>query len=167
MRHVVGGIVFLSQTDASSLEALAKMPWYVIAFLAIGGSGVIAAAVARVWAFISHYLTTKQQQAIKLADEERARRDARTKAEVEQLEALTTMARDMPKHFTLLTNEIKESNVLMRQEIAENTRAVNGFVAAWNDEKRILLAAIAQKLGVPTKDDSGSSGTRRVSSSGL
>jgi len=167
MRVDAPTLVFLSQTTSDHVDGLARAPWWFFAFLAlIGGTG----GVAKAWSYFGEVLRDRRERARRAEAEERARRDAKNKAEIkasealaEQAEALANMARSMPQQFQNVTSELREANQLMRAELAENTRAINGFAAAWNDEKRVLLAAIANKLGVQTTDEPS---LRRVSSPG-
>ena len=156
MRLDAPALVLLSQTARDNIDGLARAPWWFFAFLVlIGGT----AGAAKLWSFCGEVLRDKREAAKALAADEKARRDTLNKAEVEQREALTAMARDVPQQFRQVTDAMREANDLMRKELAENTRAVNTFAAAWNDEKRVLLAAIANKLGVQTIDEA----TRRAS----
>jgi hypothetical protein len=157
MRVDAPAIVFLAQTASESLDGLARAPWWAVMILALLGG---TAGIAKAWSVVAEYLRDKRDAAKRAADEEKLRRDAKAKAEIEQIEALTLMARNVEPLFSRLAQDTREANELMRREIAdnaraiaENTRATYAMVTAWNDEKRMLLSAIAQKLGVQTSVD--------------
>jgi hypothetical protein len=152
MQRFACGIVFLSQTDSVTVETLAKLPWYAVAFLAVGGSVGLAAAIRVVWTYATNYWSTKQQHAMKIAEEERALRAARHRAEIEQHEALAALARGVPEQFKSMTNEMREANKLTRDEVANNTLTLNRLIAALNDERHALMLAMAKKLGVQSDD---------------
>jgi hypothetical protein len=172
MRVDAPAIVFLCQTAGDSLDSFARAPWWAVMILALLGG---TAGIAKAWSVVAEYLRDKRELARRLADEEKLRRDAKLKAEIEQLEALTSMARDVPKQFHAMTTSfdaalarIGETNALISKRIdesAEATRALRGEVHELKDElrsdTRALVAAIAGKLGVQTNTDETNLTARR------
>lgn len=175
MRVDASHLVFLYQTSVDGLDGLSRAPWPALLFLAlIGGT----AGAAKIWSFVAEHLREKREIAKRAADEDRARRDAKTKAEIEQIEALTSMARDVPKQFDSMAtrfdaalSKIGETNALMAKRIDENTseqRALRSEVHELKDElrsdTRALVSAIAGKLGIQSnQDETNASGVRRLS----
>lgn len=178
MRGDVSVVVFLSQTLANEIDASAKMPWWALWVLAlIGGT----AGAAKLWSAIVDYLREQREVAKRAADEEKLRRDAKAQAEIEQVQALTSMARDVPRQFDVMTktfdaalSKIGETNALMSKRLDENTneqRALRAEVHELKDELRSdtreLVSAIAKKLDIQVAAaETNSSGVRRLSSPG-
>jgi hypothetical protein len=159
--HVdVPTIVFLSQTASEHIDGLARAPWWFFAVLAlIGGT----AGAAKGWSVLAEYLKDKREAAKRLAEEEKLRRDAKAKAEVEQIEALTTMARDVPRRLDQFANELSASNRILAQQVEANTRALVDMRSEIASDTRALVLAIAGKLGVQTNSDETNHVTRRSS----
>lgn len=133
----------------------------------IGGS----AGVAVIHKIIAEHLREKREDARRQADEEKLRRDAKNKAEVEQIEALTAMARGVPAEFAAMgarferiAIEQRTSNELTREFLAAHTRSVDALREEMASESRGIMKAMAVKLGVQTVDETNS--TRRASSPG-
>jgi hypothetical protein len=153
-------IVFLSQTASESLDSLARAPWWAVMILALLGG---TAGIAKAWSVVAEYLKDKREIERRLADEEKIRRDAKTKAEVEQIEALTTMARDVPKRLDQFAGELSASNRILAQQVEANTRALVDMRSEIASDTRALVLAIAGKLGVQTNGDETNLVTRRSS----
>jgi hypothetical protein len=151
-------IVFLSQTASESLDSLARAPWWAVMILALLGG---TAGIAKAWSVVAEYLKDKREIERRLADEEKIRRDAKTKAEVEQIEALTTMARDVPKRLDQFAGELSASNRILAQQVEANTRALVDMRSEIASDTRALVLAIAGKLGVQTNGDETNSTARR------
>jgi hypothetical protein len=157
----VPAIVFLSQTASESLDSLARAPWWAVMILALLGG---TAGIAKAWSVLSEYLKDKRDLARRLADEDKLRRDAKAKAEVDQLEALTSMARDVPKRLDQFASELSASNRILAQQVEANTRALVDMRSEIASDTRALVMAIAGKLGVQTSaDETNPSGGRRQS----
>lgn len=178
MRVDTPALVFLSQTTVDHVDGLSRAPWQFFAFLVlIGGT----AGIAKLWTVIGEYIKDKREVAKRAADEEKLRRDAKVQAEIEQVQALTLMARDVPRQFDVMTktfdaalSKIGETNSIMSKRLDENTneqRALRAEVHELKDELRSdtreLVQAIARQLGTQTsRDETNSSGVRRLSSPG-
>ena len=119
------------------------------------------AGIAKAWSVVAEYLRDKRELARRLADEEKIRRDAKTKAEVEQIEALTTMARDVPRRLDQFAGELSESNRILAKQVEANTRALVDMRSEIASDTRALVMAIAGKLGVQTNVDETNSNARR------
>lgn len=154
----VPALVFLSQTAAESLDGLARAPWWAIMILALLGG---TAGIAKAWSVVAEYLRDKRDAAKRAADEEKIRRDAKAKAEVEQIEALTTMARDVPKRLDQFAHELSASNRILAQQVEANTRALVDMRSEIASDTRALVLAIAGKLGVQTNSDETNLTARR------
>lgn len=175
MRLDVPTVVFLSQTIANEIDALARAPWWAAwLVLALGGT----AGAARAWTLLADHLKEKRELARRAADEDRARRDAKAAAEIEQLNAMTSMARDVPKHFDAMKeafatalSKIGETNALMSKRIDENTAATNKLSDSVHElqgelrsDTRELVQAIARQVGAQRiHDETNASGVRRLS----
>ncbi|MGL5363138.1 MAG: hypothetical protein ACRDBH_09670 [Bosea sp. (in: a-proteobacteria)] len=166
MRFAVLAIVFLSQTSA--VESLSTTTWPGL-ILAILGGGTGVAVLHKI---IAEHLREKREDARRQADEEKLRRDAKNKAEVEQIEALTAMARGVPAEFAAMGSrferiaiEQRTSNELTREFLAAHTRSVDALREEMASESRGIMKALAVKLGVQTTSDETNS-NRRASSPG-
>jgi hypothetical protein len=141
------------------------MTWPGFFLAVLGGS----AGVAALHKIISVHLREKREDARRQAEEDKVRRDAKNKAEVEQIEALTTMARSVPASFAAMGErferiaiEQRTSNELTREFLATNTRAVEALRDELASDARAIMKAMAQKLGVQTNVDETNI-TRRAS----
>lgn len=173
MRFIVGSIVFLSQTSAT--DSLSTTTWPGLILAMIGGS----AGVAVIHKIIAEHLREKREDARRQADEDKLRRDAKHKAEVEQIEALTDMARASPKQFDAMATRfdaalarVAETNALTAKRIDENTAATHelraelrGLKGEMHDDTRAIVLAIAGKLGVQSNHDETNLSARRSSPS--
>ncbi len=156
MRFDAPTLVFLSQTVQEHVDGLARAPWWFFAFLAlIGGT----AGIAKLWAVVGEYVKDKREAAKALAAEEKARRDAKTKAEVEQSEALTAMARDVPRQFELMGKrhddfaaKLVESNRVLAEHVLATKQSQDELRKEIHDDTRALVLAIAGKVGVQPED---------------
>jgi len=173
MQRFAYGIVFLSQTSA--VDSLSTTTWPGLILAMIGGS----AGVAVIHKIIAEHLREKREDARRQADEDKVRRDAKSKAEVEQIEALTTMARNVPtqyeaiaQRFEAALSKIGETNALTARRIDENSASqlalrdeVHELKNELRSDTRALVTAIAGKLGVQTNADETNI-SRRASSPG-
>jgi ABC-type phosphonate transport system ATPase subunit len=162
----VHGLVFLSQTSAVDSLSTTTWPGLILAILG-GGTGV-----AVLHKIIAEHLREKREDARRQADEEKLRRDAKNKAEVEQIEALTAMARGVPAEFAAMgarferiAIEQRTSNELTREFLAAHTRSVDALREEMASESRGIMKAMAVKLGVQTTADETNS-SRRASNPG-
>lgn len=160
------GIVFLAQLSAT--DSLSTTTWPGLILAMIGGS----AGVAVIHKIIAEHLREKREDARRQADEEKLRRDAKNKAEVEQIEALTAMARGVPAEFAAMragferiATEQRTSNELTREFLAAHTRSVDALREEMASESRGIMKAVAVKLGIQTSSDETNS-TRRASNPG-
>ncbi len=177
MRVDAPALVFLSQTATDGLDGLGRAPWWAVMALALLGG---TAGVAKVWSVVAEHLHDVREQQRRVAEEEKIRRDAKAKAEIEQIEALTSMARAMPKQFQAMGTQLNDvatrladSNGLMIKQIEAsarqteaNTKAIIELRGEMSSDTRALVLAIAGKLGVQS-DEPGASGVRRLSSPDL
>lgn len=154
MRWFVVGIVFLSQTSA--VESLSTTTWPGLILAMLGGS----AGVAIIHKIVAEHLREKREDARRQADEDKLRRDAKSKAEVEQIEALTAMARGVPAQFIAMGErferiaiEQRTSNELTREFLATHTRSVDALREEMSSDTRAIVKAMAHKLGVQTSHD--------------
>lgn len=167
MRLDVPTIVFLSRTAGESLDGLTRAPWPALLALALLGG---TASVAKIWSVAAKYLDDKREAAKREADEERARRDAKTKAEIEQTQALTDMARSFPSHFAeaarsqeALAREIRDAIGVLSRGQAENNKELAEIRREMASDTRALVQAIAAKVGVQSNNDEPTSiGFRRA-----
>lgn len=156
MRADAPALVFLSQTTAEHLDGLARAPWWFFAFvLLIGGS----AGIAKLWSVVGEYLKDKREIAKTLAAEEKVRRDEKAKAEREQSEALTAMARDVPRQFELMGKrhddfaaKLVESNRVLAEHVLATKLSQDELRKEIHDDTRALVLAIAGKVGVQHED---------------
>ena len=165
MQRFVASIVFLSQTSA--VDSLSTTTWPGLILAMIGGS----AGVAVLHKIIAEHLREKREDARRQADEDKLRRDAKSKAEVEQIEALTAMARGVPAQLIAMGERVERivieqrtSNELTREFLAAHTRAVDALRDELSSDARAMMKAVAQKLGIPTNDVETNSITRRAGS---
>lgn len=158
----------LAQIAAADLENANRAPWWVLAALGfLGGT----AGVAKIWSALGKYLDDKRDAAKRAAEEEKLRRDAKAKAEIEQIEALTSMARDVPKQFEAMTTrfdaaltKVAETNALTARRLDELTVATRELTSELHSDTRAIVHAIAGKLGIQNNaDETNSSGGRRIS----
>ena len=166
MQRFAYGIVFLSQTSA--VDSLSTTTWPGLILAMIGGS----AGVAVLHKIIAEHLREKREDARRQADEDKVRRDAKCKAEVEQIEALTAMARGVPAQFIAMGErferiaiEQRTSNELTREFLASHTRSVDALRDELSSDARAIMKAMAQKLGVQTNADE-TNANRRASNPG-
>lgn len=157
-------MVFLSQTATTDMLATTTWPGLILALL---GGGVGVTFVHRI---IAEHLREKRELAKQLASEEKHRRDAKLKAEVEQLEALTTMARSVPEQFAsmgkrwdALASELVESHRMLSTKVDGNTKELAEVRREMASDTRALVSAIAGKLGVQTNSDEPTVTARRSS----
>jgi hypothetical protein len=170
MRVDVPNIVCLLQTAHDNADALTRAPWWALWILAaLGGT----AGAAKIWSVVAEYLKDKRDAAKLAAEEDKLRRDAKTKAEIAQVEALTAMARDVPKQFEAMTTrfdaaltKVAETNALTARRLDENTSIVRELKDVLHSDTRALVLAIAGKLDVQA-DTTSASGVRRLSSPDL
>lgn len=171
MRVDAPALVFLSQTASDHVDGLARAPWWFFAFLAlIGGT----AGVAKLWAVVGEYMKDKRDAAKALASEEKARRDAKAKAEIEQMQALTEMARSFPAHFAevsksheAMAREVRDAIAVLSKGQADSSKELAEIRREMASDTRALVQAIAGHLGVKASvDETNSSGARRLSSPG-
>lgn len=161
MHRFAYGIVFLSQTSATDSLSTTTWPGLILAILG-GGTGV-----AVLHKIIAEHLREKREDARRQADEDKIRRDAKSKAEVEQIEALTAMARGAPAQFVAMGErferiaiEQRASNELTREFLATHTRAVDAMREEMSSDTRAIVKAMANKLGVQTNQDETNSNRR-------
>lgn len=158
----------LAQITAQDLESANRAPWWAVLILALLGG---TAGVAKAWSVVSKYLDDKRDAAKRAAEEEKLRRDAKAKAEIEQIEALTSMARDVPKQFESMTTrfdaalaKVAETNALTARRLDESTAVIRELKDALHNDTRALVLAIAGKLGVQNNtEETNSVSARRPS----
>jgi hypothetical protein len=165
MQRFVCGIVFLSQTSAA--DALTTTTWPGLILAMLGGS----VGVTLLHKIVAEHLREKREAARRQAEEDKLRRDAKSKAEVEQIEALTAMARGVPaqlivmgERFERIAIEQRTSNELTREFLAAHTRAVDALRDELASDTRAVVKAMAQKFGIQTNDVETNANARRSSS---
>lgn len=171
MRLDAPALVFLSQTAANELDGLARAPWWAVLILALLGG---TAGVAKAWSVVAEYLRDKRELARRTADEEKLRRDAKAKAEIEQIQALTEMARSFPAHSAevsksheAMAREVRDAIAILARGQSEHNKELAEIRREMASDTRALVKAIAGKLGVQNDiDETNSSGVRRLSAPG-
>jgi len=156
MRVDAPALVFLSQTTADHVDGLARAPWWFFAVLALLGG---TATIAKGWSVVGEYVKDKRETAKALAAEEKERRDAKAKAEREQSEALTAMARDVPRQFELMGKrhddfaaKLVESNRVLAEHVLATKLSQDELRKEIHDDTRALVLAIAGAVGVQRDD---------------
>lgn len=168
MRVDAPALVFLSQLAHEGTDALTRAPWWALWILAaLGGT----AGAAKIWSVVAEILKDKRDAARRAAEEEKLRRDAKVKADIEQSEALTAMARDVPRQFELMGKrhdefaaKLVESNRVLADHVLATKLSQDELRKEIHDDTRALVLAIAGKMDIQHGETS-SSGVRRLSSS--
>lgn len=147
-------------------------PWVALVGTLLGGGGLLSLV-------LKDYLKARGEREKAAAEEERLRREAKQKAELEQIEALTALARGVPGQFERMGDRFERMSSDWRTalerctdairvhdtKIDTNTKAIESLTSELASDNRELVQAIADAVGVKKRPDEQASDARQLPAS--